>query len=194
MAMMFEPNEAAKNLMRQARTIADELQDDLIKEGWRFSQSGPGYFDVSGSSVMFEIHFDNVEAETRIYTIKVIRRLDRIQTIVGYFMYDNDDFWQPRVNRFIKRMERGEQHSKPNCADDIVIVNNNWYTISDEPSAEALKRARASTYGNSLGYGGARFDIEFDDGTTVTSHNLWHGGKIPPKYRDYITNNAKFRS
>lgn len=42
------------------------------------------------------------------------------------------------------------------------------------------------------GFGGRRFDIEWFDGRKVTTHNLWHQGTVPERFRDLIPDNARF--
>lgn len=61
-----------------------------------------------------------------------------------------------------------------------VVVDANLYTIG---SAKA---------GGFRGFSGRRFDIEFFDGRTVTTRNLWDHGVIPPKWRERYPDNARF--
>lgn len=42
------------------------------------------------------------------------------------------------------------------------------------------------------GFGGAEFQIQWDDSTIKTTKNLWHQGEIPEKWKDTFPNNAKF--
>lgn len=42
------------------------------------------------------------------------------------------------------------------------------------------------------GFGGQEFSIEFPDGRTVITHNLWHQGTIPDHFKDRFPNTAKF--
>lgn len=42
------------------------------------------------------------------------------------------------------------------------------------------------------GFAGTRYDIEFDDGRRVTTHDLWYQGPVPPKFRDRLPDNARF--
>jgi len=43
------------------------------------------------------------------------------------------------------------------------------------------------------GYGGRKFIIEFfDERPTITTHNLWHQGEIPPHFRDRLQDEANF--
>lgn len=63
-----------------------------------------------------------------------------------------------------------------------VVVGGQHYRICDENS-ESLFR----------GYGGAKFIIDFFDGSTVTTTNLWHDGEVPEVFREHLPNNATFR-
>ena len=65
--------------------------------------------------------------------------------------------------------------------DKTVIIDNKHYRIGEASTPRAYS-----------GFGGRKFDIEFNDGRKVTTHNLWHQGTIPPKWRDRLPNNAKF--
>lgn len=45
--------------------------------------------------------------------------------------------------------------------------------------------------GSSRGHYGARFVVEFLDGRTVTTADLWHQGEIPARFRDRLPDNAR---
>ena len=61
--------------------------------------------------------------------------------------------------------------------DVAVIVNGTFYTVGDPVHEEPPRKTEH------LGFGGARWDIEFNDGRRLTTHNLWHGGQIPERFR-----------
>lgn len=42
------------------------------------------------------------------------------------------------------------------------------------------------------GMAGRRFDIEYFDGRTVTTHDLWSGSEIPARYIKHIPDTARF--
>lgn len=65
-----------------------------------------------------------------------------------------------------------------------VIVNGGRHYMI-EPELPARDRS----FG---GFGGARHVIAFLDGRTVTSHNLWHQGTIPERFRNRLPDNACF--
>lgn len=46
--------------------------------------------------------------------------------------------------------------------------------------------------GNFRGMGGRRFDIVYNDGTKITTFDLWNAGQIPECFRDRIPDTAKF--
>ena len=79
------------------------------------------------------------------------------------------DFW----------MEKVELKDRPNS----VRVNGNAYWL--EPD-------RSEGYRGFLGFGGAEFRIKFNDGRYVVSHNLWHNGTVPERFRDRLPDNAEF--
>ena len=44
------------------------------------------------------------------------------------------------------------------------------------------------------GFGGAKFQIEFNDGHKVITHNLWCQGEPPKEWIDKFPNNARFEN
>jgi hypothetical protein len=79
------------------------------------------------------------------------------------------DFWQTKVGR---------------CREsNQAVIDGKVYSISpDQPAG----------YQGFLGFGGSRHEIQFFDGRTVVSHNLWFNGEIPPHWRDELPDNARF--
>lgn len=68
------------------------------------------------------------------------------------------------------------------CDDpEIARIANEHYTIG-----EKTKSAR--------GFGGRKVTIKFNDGRIVQTDNLWHQGRIPISWRQYLPNNAEFVS
>lgn len=63
----------------------------------------------------------------------------------------------------------------------VAIINGVHYYIDDE-----------NIVGEFRGFGGDKFVIHFNDGTEVTTTNLWCQGDIPPQWRDKFPDNAKF--
>ena len=81
---------------------------------------------------------------------------------------------------WIKQME-----TRPERA---VIVNGVHYRMGEEPSDPR-------SYRGMLGFGGAEWKIQFKDGrepALVVSHNLWHQGHIPDRFKDRLPDNAEF--
>ena len=81
------------------------------------------------------------------------------------------NFWQ---NQFTEDAELGLHN--------WAVIDGSHYVILPEDSK--LK-----------GFYGRTFNIIFNDGTEVTTHNLWHQGQIPSGYWTTVfPNNAKFIS
>lgn len=79
------------------------------------------------------------------------------------------DFW----------LERLQKHqNNPNSA----IIKNHAYMIHPD---EGRNR-------NWSGFAGREFNIAFNDGRKVVTHNLWHQGDIPERFQPLIPNNAQF--
>ncbi|GLX06736.1 hypothetical protein [Microbispora sp. NBRC 16548] len=64
--------------------------------------------------------------------------------------------------------------------DTRLVVNGEHYAICDE-DAPGFR-----------GYGGRRFDVQFHDGRTVTTTNLWCQGTVPAQFRHLYPDNARF--
>lgn len=72
-----------------------------------------------------------------------------------------------------------------------IIVEGVFYAVGDPPQ----ERPPSPRSCSGLGFGGARWDVKWNDGRTVTTHNLWHGGAIPEYYRmrlPQLRDNATF--
>lgn len=83
-------------------------------------------------------------------------------------------FWWKKVEWHIN----GDVHEGNRVAR---ILNNHYIIHPDQPVGTPF-----------VGYGGKEFVIKFYDGTEVTTHNLWHQGVIPERFRKYLPNNAEF--
>lgn len=64
----------------------------------------------------------------------------------------------------------------------LVVEGRHYVIAKDQPKG----------YQGSLGHGGARFDIRFNDGREVVSHNLWAQGRVPEHFRERLPDNAEF--
>ncbi|TDD36107.1 hypothetical protein E1286_38740 [Nonomuraea terrae] len=62
---------------------------------------------------------------------------------------------------------------------DRVVVDGEHYAIGGDT-------------GGFRGHGGRRFDIEWFDGRTATTRNLWHQGTVPAEWRHRYPDNARF--
>lgn len=72
-----------------------------------------------------------------------------------------------------------EHHELDRQGRAFAIINGSHFTIGPEKNVI-------------LGFGGAEFRIRFNDGRHVTTHNLWHQGKIPEHFREMMPDNACF--
>lgn len=61
-------------------------------------------------------------------------------------------------------------------------INGTHYYIEDD-------KPRNSSF---CGFGGAEFNIRFNDGRLVTTHNLWCQGDIPYHFKERLPDNAIF--
>lgn len=61
------------------------------------------------------------------------------------------------------------------------VIDGRLYTVGDRPKGSEHN-----------GMAGRRFDIEYFDGRTVTTYDMWSGGEIPENYRAAIPDTARF--
>lgn len=80
------------------------------------------------------------------------------------------DFWEKRL---IDDAEYPEH--------TVCIIDGAHYIIEDENDTSCFR-----------GFAGRKFIIKFNDGTIVTTTNLWYQGVIPENFKDKFPNNAEF--
>ena len=78
------------------------------------------------------------------------------------------DFWQSKED--IKDNPR-----------TVRVKGTHYYIEDDKPHNTSF-----------LGFGGAEFNIKFNDGRLVITHNLWCQGDIPERFRGKLPDNAVF--
>jgi hypothetical protein len=62
----------------------------------------------------------------------------------------------------------------------VARINHNHYVIKPDTSSWWK------------GFGGAGYYIRFNSGDEVLTHNLWHQGEIPERFRDQLPDNAEW--
>ena len=72
-----------------------------------------------------------------------------------------------------------------------------FWAIQSEQNHKTVIDGRIYTPGTGsggrfAGMAGRRFDIEYFDGTKITTHDLWAGGCVPDEYREQIPDTARF--
>jgi hypothetical protein len=77
----------------------------------------------------------------------------------------------------------GAQYRIGECLDN--------YELKPGDTLESIVKAYDSGKGNK-GFGGSKFAIQFDDGRVVITDDLWHNGRVPAAWVDFLPNNAKF--
>jgi hypothetical protein len=126
---------------------------------------GVGEFSRDGdaSTVKTTLGVEQPDGTTKVY---------RITLTVAESTDDHDGLWGPRGRADVA------DDNKPGMR---VVIDANLYTIGDGHSSHGFQ-----------GFGGREFHIEFFDGRTVTTRDLWHHGVVPPKWRERWPDNAKF--
>ena len=69
--------------------------------------------------------------------------------------------------------------------DSVVRINGRHYVIEAEPD-----RTRRGWQDGMVGHGGREFQIRFDSGREVVTHNLWYQGEIPERWQERLPDNA----
>ncbi|GGY88793.1 hypothetical protein CP967_31265 [Streptomyces nitrosporeus] len=140
------------------------IVDGLTKsEPGYFSSRRAGDFSDDDSTVTCEMQMGQDDGTSLIYDITVSVKVREDSA---------DDFWTGHS-------QHPDIYTLPSDANESrrVVVDGQHYSIGP---------------GNSGGFGGRRFDIEFFDGRKVTTHDLWSQGTIPPKHRERYPDNARF--
>lgn len=106
----------------------------------------------------------NTEIDFKYYNAESLRRLQ-----LCFFC----DFWWEKIYWRANGDLTNDGHR-------VVRVNYNHYVVHPDGS---------TTF---QGFGGRKYVIRFHNGDEVTSHNLWHQGEIPKRFREHLPNNAIF--
>ena len=77
-----------------------------------------------------------------------------------------------------------QDREKEHIEKPFIIIDGVMYS-----DAGYVKNPRDSSF---LGHGGRMFHIQMNDGTTISTNNLWCGGSIPEKHREILSDNASF--
>lgn len=93
--------------------------------------------------------------------------------MVTHLMCFNCNFWRDMLEKDQKR----EPHT-------FCVIDGTHYGIEPEDCDKAFR-----------GFGGAKFQIEFNDGHKVVTTNLWCQGKPEPEYwKEKFPNTARFEN
>jgi len=94
-------------------------------------------------------------------------------TLKSHKMCFNCNFWREQL---VNDKELIGQHK-------TCMIDGTHYIICDENSKSAFR-----------GFSGAKFQIEFNDGTRVVTTNLWCQGEPTAYWKDKFPNNARFEN
>ena len=129
---------------------------------------------ADGRSALTILSASMPDGETRVFIIEasLLPGWDRTgppHITVRRSVHCNENYWDQQVAR---------------DPETRVVIDGNHFRLGrngDKPSPHN-------------GYAGARFDIEFFDGRSVTTYDLWSQGPVPAKYRPLLPDNARFVS
>lgn len=97
--------------------------------------------------------------------------------------WDQKVEWANNNDHTLPDLKKGERSRQ------VVRIDGQHYVVGHEPTQQELKDNRQ--FGG-LGHGGHEFKIRLNDGTEITTRNLWAQGKIPEEYRPLLPDNAEF--
>lgn len=146
------------------RIVESDSRPKSIYDGGEFDSTSEGF------ATMAELH----------------ARMGMIETCVSCGGRINIAYMEPTKSRLIANstcftcdhwLRRIGMAASPQSA----IVDGHAYWIGEETDAPPSCR----------GFGGQRYQINFFDGRTVFTTNLWYGGEIPERFRDRLPDNAK---
>ncbi len=146
----------------------------------RNSSRSMGYYAESGRYVacrcIVSVHGD--DGTSTVYDLEATRNTawpaadegpGAIDVRIQTYRDDHDAFWA-------KQLAEHDQLT--------AIVDHVRYQIVRDPGPGKPDHCR--------GFGGREHTIEFFDGRTVTTRNLWTQGTIPPAWRDRLPDNARW--
>ena len=114
----------------------------------------------------YRIVLDQQDGSHRVFHIKV--ELTEVEDTI------HDEFWQDRIAKDAEYPE------------EVAIIQGHHYVIGGEKEFTGFGRGVR-------GFSGRKFQIKFFDGRVVTTTNLWTQGRIPPKFRHQLPDNAEFK-
>ncbi|MEU7039822.1 hypothetical protein AB0A77_02035 [Streptomyces varsoviensis] len=176
--MVNEPTPATRD--REAGVHMTGPQDRVVRDAlWRAVLAFGGALPKPSSYSRTEGDYANDGEGSRAYraTFSIgqedgTSRVFKVTVSAAESVDSADDFWtehSPHPDIW---------HQSADCEPERrVVVDGQHYVIGP---------------GNSGGFGGRRFDIEFFDGRRVTTRDLWSQGAIPPKHRRRYPDNARF--
>ena len=177
MSAQLAADEVAGEHARLWQAILDKVNP---LTGGRSGSRSMGYYAKSGPYIACRCIATVVgdDGATTVYDLEATRNtawpvdhtLGHIDVRVQTYRDDRDEFWGPLVK----------------VADDgqSAVIGHVHYRID--------KDLPAGRPDHCAGFGGREHTIEFFDGRTVTTRNLWTQGLIPPAWRDRLPDNARF--
>lgn len=73
-----------------------------------------------------------------------------------------------------------------------VKIKNKSNTVRVDGKHYQIGSKEPDTPSQFRGFGGRKFNIEFNDGRVESTNNLWCQGSIPERWQEQLPNNAKF--
>ena len=96
-----------------------------------------------------------------------------------------------------KEIEKSQYYNKILCSGKCFMINF-WQEIIAEKDKHIVIQGECycdggeNSPGAFRGFSGRRFWIRFNDGSTLTTNNLWYQGKIPEEFRKELPDTAEF--
>lgn len=154
------------------------------ENGHHGSHRGPGYYSHNCLDAIVEASYTQHDGTEHVYIVKAVHgQVKRAKysrwedgVVSSYTMYtsNNDAFWSPRALAY---------DGKP----PIVICDGTYYTVGQENNDQNSFKG----FGGHAWYFQLVYPLTVDQyteempGEIFCTTNLWHGGKIPPYWREH---------
>lgn len=150
---------------------SDRIRRVYHRDGGGGSSRSAAMAHADGRTVSCILDVQLPDGSHATYHIKATKKAQfqsgpEISVSYDKYYHDNVRFWEEQLKD----------------RNDAVVIDNKHYRIGREDAK------------GSRGHGGSKFVIEFNDGTIITTTNLWYQGVIPPRLRDKFPNTARFQT
>jgi hypothetical protein len=182
-AHITDLGQQAMDCLDSKKDHEDAIWHALLSTVDRIRQEKPPYGGTSRTAGEYTHHEDgsihgtcrfssgNKDGSDTVYNLVATLKNEEITVQIDTFIDHADDFWGPGGPR-----DNDDPQKR-------VVVDGKHYHIG-EPGLDGAQSFK--------GFSGRIWEIEFFDGRTARTDNLWCQGVVPPKWRERFPDNARF--